>query len=44
MDPDSVGRNYYVSHGRVQSMAAWGPGEHWTAMTAPEIDRDFEVR
>jgi 4-hydroxyacetophenone monooxygenase len=44
MDPDSKDRNYYVSHGRVQSMNAWAPVEHWPAMTEPDIDRDFHVR
>ena len=44
MDPDSKDRNYYVSHGRVQSMNAWAPSEHWEAMTNPDVDRDFVVK
>jgi 4-hydroxyacetophenone monooxygenase len=44
MDPDSKDRNYYVSHGRVQSMNAWAPVEHWPAMTNPDLDRDFDVK
>jgi 4-hydroxyacetophenone monooxygenase len=44
MDPDSKDRNYYVSHGRVQSMNAWTPAEHWSAMTNPNVDRDFNVK
>jgi 4-hydroxyacetophenone monooxygenase len=43
MDPDSKERNYYVSHGRVQSMNAWAPSEHWKAMTDPDVDADFMV-
>ena len=43
MEPNSKDKNYYVSHGRVQSMNAWLPGEHWEAMTDPPIDRDFLV-
>ena len=43
MDPDSRDRNYYVSHGRVQSMNAWAPAEHWEAMTNPDLERDFDV-
>lgn len=43
LDPDSRDRNYYVSHGRVQSMNAWAPAEHWEAMTDPDVERDFDV-
>jgi 4-hydroxyacetophenone monooxygenase len=44
LDPDSRDRNYYVSHGRVQSMNAWAPAEHWEAMTNPDVDRGFDVK
>jgi 4-hydroxyacetophenone monooxygenase len=44
MDPESRDRNYYVYRNRVQAMNAWAPAEHWAAMTAPSLDRDFTVR
>ncbi|MGE0878194.1 MAG: flavin-containing monooxygenase [Acidimicrobiia bacterium] len=44
LDEDSRDRNYYVSHGRVQSMNAWAPTEHWAAMTDPNLDRDYLVK
>lgn len=43
MDPDSSDKNYYVSNGRVQIMAAWTPEEHWDHMTKPQLE-DYNLK
>ncbi|MDP3950645.1 NAD(P)/FAD-dependent oxidoreductase [Microbacterium sp.] len=44
MDPDSSDKNYYVSNGRVQVMAAWGPEEHWDHMTEPQLHGAYDLK
>lgn len=44
MDPDSSDKNYYVSNGRVQVMAAWSAEEHWDHMTMPNLDADYDTK
>jgi len=44
MDPDSKDRNYYVSHGRVQVMAAWAPQESWDHYTRPRLTENYLVK
>lgn len=37
-------KNYYISHGRVSVMAAWGQEEYWQGMTNPELAKNFNVQ
>lgn len=37
-------KNYYVSHGRVSVMAAWGLEEHWDNMTNPRLEDNFNLK
>lgn len=44
MDPDSSDKNYYVSNGRVQVMAAWSAEEHWDNLTCPNLDAEYDTK